>query len=305
MIVRKIRIKDDAFAGLKSKIPGLPDPVCCINPASQQNEVCREYDIAKDRDGNPVPKDGKTVSETYVVFYNEPDEDYCEPDSFVKLLDVIADFNFVRVSKERPYGVPFIIDNDARLAELTIKAKKQNLRLKHLGGKEYTFTEKITRWESDVTLKYDQGEVTLKGVLDAEGMVERSGVLQQSGDVFVSSKGLIEVFLKTPQQMLFYLGRVAGIQLANNNAYGQLAKTFWNYEYKPFFIVNESDQAPQGSAVKVEYNGKWYSIPSSSQLSRTDISTSTLSFIKQVIGLNTSKDDLKTNTGVFTGVVVQ
>ncbi len=154
-------------------------------------------------------------------------------------------------------------------------------------------------------LKSDIKEITLQGMVNAEGVVEHTGTQQQHGDVFVSDSGRIEVYLKTPQQLFIYLGHIIGVQLANNNNYGNLAKTYWNNVQKPIFVVHESNEEPDNVVVKVEYNYKWYSIPHSNQLNRTEISTSTLTFVKQVMGLNTTKEDVDSNTSVVTGVVVQ
>jgi len=305
MIVRKVRIKEDLFAELQNKFPNLTAPVCCVNPVTLQPDICREYDVQKDSDGNPVMVDGAAVPETFVVFYNKPDEDFCELNSFVKLLDIVVGFDFDKVTTDTAYGEPFTVAGNSQLADLIIKAKEQNLNLKHLQNNKYVFTEKNTKWQTEVRLKSEQKEIMLQGLINAEGVVEHTGTQSRYGDDFVSDKGRIEVHLKTPQQVFIYLGHIIGIQMAHDNSYGNLAKTYWNYDMKPIFVVYESEDEPEDAVVKVEYNGKWYSIPHSNQLNRTEISTSTLTFVKQVMGLNTSKEDTDSNTSVVTGVVVQ
>jgi len=305
MIVRKVRIKEDTFTELQSKFPQLSYPNCCINPVTQQRDICREYDVKKDANGNPVIGDGESVAESYVVFYNRPDDDFCEINAFVDLLNIVVGFDFNQITTDAPYGEPFTVAGNSQLADIIIKAKQQNLNLKQLKSNKYVFTEQSTKWKTEVRLKSDQNAVLLQGLVDAQGVVERSATQSQHGDVFVSADDRIEVYLKTPQQVFIYLGHIIGVQLANNNSYGNLAKTYWENEQKPIFVVHESDEEPIDAVVKVEYNDKWYSIPHSDQLNRTEISTSTLTFVKQVMGLNTSKEAVGSSTSVVTGVVVQ
>lgn len=237
MIVRKVRIKEDLFTKLKNKFPQLPYPDCCTNPVTQKRDVCREYDVEKDANGNPVIVDGQSVPESYVVFYNKPDEDLCEVDTFVKFLDIVTGFDFEQITTDTPYGEPFSVEGNVQLADLIIKAKQQNLNLKQLESNKYVFIEKSTTWQTEVRLKTEQEEIKLQGVVNAQGLVEHTVTQSQYGDVLVSDNGRIEVYLKTPQKLFIYLGHIIGIQLANNNDYGTLAKTYWNNDQKPIFVV--------------------------------------------------------------------
>ncbi len=139
MIVRKIRINENLFTQLRNKFPNLSEPACCVNPVTQQTELCREYDVRKDSDGNPVILDGATVPETFVVFYNKPDEDFCEVNSFVKFLDVVVGFDFEQVTSDLYFGEPFSVKNDSELADIIIKAEQENFNLRHFKSNKYVF----------------------------------------------------------------------------------------------------------------------------------------------------------------------
>lgn len=297
MIVRKLRIDSRVFDYLKRKIPALPVPACC-GPGG--NQLCSEDDV---EDGG----EGEHVRRTYVVYYNRPDQDFCELDTFVDFLEFVADFDFKEVSSDKAFGEPFKVSGNAELAELTLKAKKENLKLKSLGGGKYEFTEKKSTWQTELALRPKEsgaGVVPLKGLISEEGQVEPD--YEYGGvDIGHSSKAKpIQFYLKTPQQMLFYLGRILEVQLANGNSYDHLAKTYWEYnQRKPLFVVTEYADEPDDQAVRVEYGGKWYSIRPGGTFDREDLSISTLSFVKQVIGLNTFQQN-QSGTGVFTGVVV-
>ena len=161
--------------------------------------------MEKDANGNPVIVDGQSVPESYVVYYNKPDEDLCEVDTFVKFLDIVTGFDFEQITTDTPYGEPFSVEGNSQLADLIIKAKQQNLNLKQLESNKYVFIEKSTRWQTEVRLKSDLEEIKLQGLVNAQGLVEHTATQSQYGDVFVSDNGRIEVYLKTPQQLFIYL----------------------------------------------------------------------------------------------------
>jgi hypothetical protein len=97
-----------------------------------------------------------------------------------------------------------------------------------------------------------------------------------------------KIFIRSPEAVLFFLGELAREEMEGRSPPQKL-------DSESLFVVRSSATPPVSAALSVEYEGKWYYIPSGAEGGR---SMHVLSLVNQILSLHKSRTELPTTSAV-------
>lgn len=101
-----------------------------------------------------------------------------------------------------------------------------------------------------------------------------------------------KIYIRSPEAVLFFLGELAREEMEGRPPPQTLDS---GSEKVPLFVVRSSATPPLSAALSVEYEGKWYYIPSGAEGGR---SMHVLSLVNQILSLHKSRTELPSTSAV-------
>lgn len=101
-----------------------------------------------------------------------------------------------------------------------------------------------------------------------------------------------KIYIRSPEAVLFFLGELAREELEGRTPPQMLDS---GGEKIPLFVVRSSATPPVSAALSVQYEGKWYYIPSGAEGGR---SMHVLSLVNQILSLHKSRGELPATSAV-------
>lgn len=289
LLIRKIEILNDDLT-----VPcSTPEPAFL---AKLQDEACPKPDKA-----------GETV------YVNDPDESANDPFRSVKCfgarlwrMRVCENLRIANIESEIPVTLPTNGQESSEFFELLSKADKIGWRLKQSDDGAYTIGRNLNR-----VIKWKDGDVVTSSSPE-------SGEYEKARQ---KAKKIAKFHFRSPEGVLYYLGEIMRAQAAvlgenacpREESLAELEPKIYSLREPGedptllFVGVKKTCRGDKDPLVSVEHRGSKYVIPSLPSCNEGQVvnqkgchrSMQVLAIVKQLIGLNKSRESLPT-TGVVT-----